>query len=744
MKGAILDVYPIYNKDKMVVWLGSKKGKPIRIEEKYHPFFYVHADKKDLLKIKSFLEELPQIKNVSFTHGKTIFSDKRKKLLLKISVEKLGSIKKIAELVDRWGHFYKYSFFNVDIRLSSRYLNDKNIFCSSYVRWDGKNFFCREKQWDIDYDFPVFKKIFLDINQNEKNKNPSFSFDIPVSSFKINDDICINEENEIDTILSAVQKIDDLDPDIIYTDGGDSFLFPYLIHRAKENNISNLLELGREKDNVVRMGKKPRSYFSYGHIVYRPGFYTLKGRIHIDTSNSFLFKEPDLSGLIDISRCSNIPLQILSRLGPGTAISQIQVNQALNDGFLVPWKKNIPECWKTGMDLLNSDRGGLIFEPKVGLFEDVFELDYASLYPNIMVRYNISPETVLCSCCERSDIRVPQLDYHICSKKEGLLPRVLKPILRRRFYYKACSKNESFDQKKYRCLQKAWKWVLLVCFGYTGYRNARFGRIECHESITAYSRDFLLKAKNIAEKNGYHVLHGIVDSLWVKKNYGKNNEDLFVLARKISNQTGVKMDVEGCYRWIVFLPDKSTGVGALNRYYGLFDNGVLKTRGIELRQKNIPVFLKDTQKKMLDVLSRADNKQEFLKKIPACIDVLKKQALKVIKGRVDLDEMIYTTCVSKDVEEYKVDNLVKSALLQMKDLGLDVKPGQNVCYVVSDEGSRDYKKRVTLSGKINGETMLDVDFYLRKLSECGESILLPFNYSKEKIEVVLKSLKYKH
>ena len=65
-------------------------------------------------------------------------------------------------------------------------------------------------------------------------------------------------------------------------------------------------------------------------------------------------------------------------------------------------------------------------------------------------------------------------------------------------------------------MQQAWKWILLVCFGYTGYRNARFGRIECYESITAFSRDILLIAKETVEQAGYKVLHGIIDSLWIK------------------------------------------------------------------------------------------------------------------------------------------------------------------------------------------------------------------------------------
>jgi len=57
--------------------------------------------------------------------------------------------------------------------------------------------------------------------------------------------------------------------------------------------------------------------------------------------------------------------------------------------------------------------------------------------------------------------------------------------------------------------------MLVTCFGYTGYRNAKVGQIQGHERITDTSRELLLQIKKLAENMGYEVLHGIVDCLWV-------------------------------------------------------------------------------------------------------------------------------------------------------------------------------------------------------------------------------------
>jgi len=737
LSGNILDAYADDHKNVMVTWLVDN-GKTIRIEDSYAPSFYVYSKTQDLYNLASLLRDLPQVDNLNFTREKIILGSDKKKFVLEVVPKKLGVMRKLSETIDSWGGFYKYQLFNVDLRLSTRYLQDKSVFFNARVKWDGKYFILDDKQWDIDYNIPIYKSTTLEIAR--KSKSSIMSFDDPIKYIKI-DDCFISEENEIDTILLVLKQLKNVDPDIVYTYKGDSVFLPFLYHRARLNGVHTKVNLGRESTSHLRPIKQAKSYFSYGQIVYRPAFYTLRGRAHIDTYNSFLYGESGIRGLLDISRCSNMSLQILSRVGPGTAISQIQVNKAREKGYLIPWKKNMPEGWKTAMMLLISDRGGLIFDPVVGLHEDVIELDFASLYPNIMLRYNISPETMLCDCCKYyPKVVVPQLGYHICSNHLGLLPEVLRPILFRRFCFKARSKNKKYDEVLYKELQNAWKWVLLVCFGYTGYRNARYGRIECYESITAFSRDILLTAAETVEEAGYSVLHGIIDSLWVKPSRSVCMSPV-VLSRKISKRTGVRMDFEGRYCWIVFLPSKNNDVGALNRYYGLFEDGEIKIRGIELRQRNSPIFLKNMQKDIISVFSKAKNSKEFLDLIPVAVDVLCEYGKKLINNDFKKKDLIISTCVSRDASEYKVNNLVKSALFQIKDLGVHPQPGQSIRYIVCDEKSRDYKKRVCISEELKNSSSIDVDFYLRQIAMYGESILVPFGFRLKKLYDMLQKIK---
>ncbi len=401
-------------------------------------------------------------------------------------------------------------------------------------------------------------------------------------------------------------------------------------------------------------------------------------------------REGGLLGLIDLSRITGIPMQELSRLSPGSAVTALQVNQALRDGVLVPWKRNLAEYWKTAEELLIADRGALVIEPKVGLHENAFEIDFASLFPNIMVKHNISPETVLCGCCPDSEKRVPFTHYNICQQHIGLIPRVLKPLIERRMTYKRRIKDCPSRAEEYEMKQNILKWLLVTSFGYMGFNKARFGRIECHESITAYGREILLRTIELADNMGFEILHGIVDSLWIK---GKEPEKLCELA---SQEIGIPLELKGEFRWIVFLPNKSNGVGALNRYYGVMTNGKLKVRGIETRRSDTPRLISDLQDAMLGKLAEAKTASEFYLKIPEALEVLRGYTRKVVDNECELSDLIFKTHVSKGCDEYRQFNNQMAALKQLRQEGIETLAGQSINYIITDHKSRSWQKRVII------------------------------------------------
>jgi len=90
-------------------------------------------------------------------------------------------------------------------------------------------------------------------------------------------------------------------------------------------------------------------------------------------------------------------------------LSSLQFYYTTQKEILIPWKPALAEHLKTFEDLLVADRAGFIFEPEIGVHEQVAEFDFVSLYPNIMLKKNLSAETIRSSCCPDSKLKVPEL-----------------------------------------------------------------------------------------------------------------------------------------------------------------------------------------------------------------------------------------------------------------------------------------------------------------------------------------------
>ena len=186
----------------------------------------------------------------------------------------------------------------------------------------------------------------------------------------------------------------------------------------------------------------------------------------------------------------------------------------------MPWNSWRHERYRSIGVLHDADRGGFIFAPEVGFHEDVHELYFSSLSPNIICTRNVSPDVIRCECHrDRND--VPDLSYSICDER-GYLVDVLQPIIDARDEIKAAirreQKRDDPDAERLTELEGqsgALKWILVACVGYQGFNNAKFGGIECHEAINVFTREILLTAKQRLEAGGWRIVHGIVDSIWV-------------------------------------------------------------------------------------------------------------------------------------------------------------------------------------------------------------------------------------
>ncbi|MHB1286074.1 MAG: DNA polymerase domain-containing protein [Leptospirales bacterium] len=710
-EGWLLDAYP--TPDGMLLWIATQGGERIPLCDPFHPCLYLSGAGPDLKRALALLERLRSPFSTKQTEKIDLFSGKSIPVL-EVSVHSPTEFPRVASQLTRLGG--SLSFYNCDLALPQLYFYERDLFplafCTFSIGSDGAVLKIRalDSLWDTHYPLPPLRH--LDLKFEGISGNPAHG---PRGRIEIafEGETRVLEGEDPGTLLETLNHyLQKEDPDLILTDWGDSQIFPELTRLSERLRVP--LSLNRDPRSALR-GKKDRSYFSYGQTIFRFGSWILAGRWHLDRKNSFILAEAGLEGLFEQARVTRIPIQSLSRSSTGTGITSMQMDRAYRDGILIPWRKSEPESFKTGLELLSTDKGGLVFLPPSGLHESVAELDFASMYPAIMTTYNISPETIGCTCCPEN--LAPETGHTICTRRKGLIPAVLEPLLAKRKRYKDAlnASGDPFLRKTYDQRQKALKWLLVVSFGYLGYKNARFGRIEAHECVTAYSREKLLQAKEIAEASGYRLIHGIVDSIWVQK-HGITEEGCLSLAKEISNTTNLPINLEGIYRWIDFFPSRSRpDLAVPNRFFGVYQSGETKVRGLEVRRSDSPPFVQDTQQSIMNLLARARNIQEYKALLPEVTALLGDALQQVREGRVPIRELVIRRKISREPDQHQRATLQAVVAQELSARGVRIHPGESIQYIITNAKDKDPASRARAYATFSPDHTYDREQYAKLL-----------------------------
>ena len=730
MRGWILDLYP-GKPGEMVVWVKCEDGEAVRLTDRWSPSIFIGTDNK-----ADFDVPLHTLRN-DFVWTRTV--QKRERVtdagtspVVEARLKDAKKAQQVAGRIERLGPFGTFRLYNVDVPPGQSYLYERDLFplayCEVEQKGDALRWELKDDVWAYDYALPDLRKVKIEVDIAKQGKLPRFTDRINGISLEGDSGkIEVGGRSEADKLLGLVKEVREADPDFVLTNDGDTFLFPYLIRRAEVNGIGARLVLDRDGVPLKLPSKEGTSYFSYGRIHYKPSAIKLCGRVHVDINTSFTYSEAGFDGLFELSRICRMPLHTSSRASIGKALSSLQFYHASKIDLLVPWKPTLVERFKDRNELLMADRGGFIFEPKVGVHENVGELDFSALFPNIMYRKNISAETIKCACCPDSDNRVPELGWNVCKKRDGIVPLAIKIIVEKRLHYKELKRAaKGADYARYNARQAALKWLGVTTFGYLGFNNAKFGRIDAHIAVCAWDRKILLDTARIAEQRGFEVMHGIVDSLWVQK-AGADRDDYLELKTEIEAKTGFAISFEGIYKWVAFLPSKvEPNVPVLNRYFGVYQTGDLKVRGIEARRHDTPPAFARCQMEILKVLARADTTVEAKAKIPECTEIFVQHAETLARHGVPASELAFSTNLSKAPEEYTTMTVQRAAIKQLVGEGAALHAGEGIRYIITDYKGKD-SKRATPIDMIENQTKYDSERYIALLAETCSSVLEPFD-----------------
>ncbi|HON81239.1 MAG TPA: type B DNA-directed DNA polymerase [Methanoregulaceae archaeon] len=648
-----------YYRDGVEIWEWSA-GTTRRTTVPYAPSFYLHLPDPALH--RELLESLEAEYGAEECTFRTIFGE--------CDGYRIPAGREIAEAIERQTG-YAAQLYNVDVRLDQRYLAGVGqVPCCCLG----------ESRFSLDFPIP-FRTMTVEVEGSSFRGEAFRALTV------------VHERHERlggpwrTALADLAGLLASCDPDVVLFPRSDLWL-PRLLSLAREEGV--VLPFSRS-GRYREMAQK--SYWSYGRTEFRAGSLIPDGRILVDTIQSFQYRESGLPGIILGARLTGLPPNLTARFTSGTLISAYEVYEALRQGIAVPFRKSDPECVRKFDELKAADRGGMMFQPVPGLYERVYEIDFTSLYPSIIVACNLSPET----------LGFPE--------RQGFLPEVLAPLLSLRKE----SKARKATDPAFAGTDALLKWMLVTCFGYTGYKNAKFGQIEVHEKITGHAREILVRTKEIAEDLGFSVLHGIVDCLFVQ------DGPAAVLKERVESETGLPTTVDA-YDWIAFLP-MPDGFGAYNRYYGRLSTGDLKVRGIAARRGDTPVFVRDVQERMLSTIRDAED----CKELAALSDRVGEQYREAVAGlsMAAPEDMAISRRISRLRYSHRCPEA--SAVAACTTAGIEIFPGMQVSYVVTD--ARTWAVELDWSA-----TRFDVGYYRKLLDKAWLEVAFALDQAKKGLD----------
>lgn len=712
-RGWLLDLY-LNREEGLSLWfISAEDDSRVCFKQRFPVVFYAAGPNETLRALWKSITGKPGVLCLSRQQKQDVFEDELVDVMAIEMASPIAQVNLFHEIEERYPDL---TYYGADLAISTRYMARYGVFplalCDLEVNENNQieSIHAINDRWELLPELPPLRVLEVSPNRDPFREKATA---LHLSCDRFEQMLPLDCEGNYLKTLARI--LEDYNPDIFVTNWGDSWLIPFLLKQSQEKGLP--LQLNRDSDRPVRW-QKETTYFSYGHIIYRPEEAHLFGRCHIDRKSAMMWSDYSLAGTLEMARVTTLPIEKAARVSPGQGISAMQVITALEKDVLVPYQKRQFEEFKSGLDLIQADRGGMVYQPLTGLHTDVAQIDFISMYPAIIILGNISPEVPLPDGLEPA------------SEALGVVPLTLKPLYEKRVAIKLKARAYPENHPMAKNLREraaALKWLLVVCFGFLGYKNARYGRIEAHEAVTKGGREVLLRAKDVAEEEGFEVLHMYVDALWVKKKGCSKPEHFSELIQKINHRTGLTINLDGVYRWVAFLPSKiDARVPVANRYFGVFQSGEIKVRGLEARRRDTPVWIAAVQKEMIALLGKARKKSELQDCLRDAFAFYQHALENLKKGLIPPEQLVINGKVSYALEAYKATTASVRAAYQLQNAGMTVKPGMRVRFVYT-RGEPDVLAW-DLGKKIAPEA-LNSDKYIELLIRASGAVLTPFGIS---------------
>ncbi|GMR62245.1 hypothetical protein PMAYCL1PPCAC_32440, partial [Pristionchus mayeri] len=539
-----------------------------------------------------------------------------------------------------------------------------------------------------------------------------------------------------------------VDPDIITGYNILNFDLPYILDRAKIIGLPLVAQLGRQKDRASEVSDTALFSRQLGNRVNK--HIDIPGRVIFDVlqvvqrdyklrcyklnsvSDHFLNEQkedvkhsmiPDLYNgddqsrrrlaincmkdsilplrlldklmsivnYIEMARVTGVPLSFLLTHGQQIKVLSMLLRRCRNEGFLLPVREA-----NASMDL--SYEGATVIEPLRGFYnEPIATLDFASLYPSIMIAHNLCYTTLMEGPQGKEGIdyiKTPAGNY-FCTKerRRGLLTISLAQDLlaaRKKAKDDLNKEKDEFKRMVYNGRQLVLKISANSVYGFTGASNGKLPCLEISSSVAAFGRQMIDLTKQTVEETytkGYlggkcpadaQVVYGDTDSVMVK--FGVSAvADAMELGRHAATEVSkqfmapIKLEFEKVY-YPFLLVNKKRYAGFCFTRPDKHDN--MDCKGLETVRRDICPLVASVMSTCLEKILVEGNAEQAL-------IYAKKMISDLLSNKIDISQLIISKELTKSREKYqsKQAHVELAARMKRRDPGSAPILGDRVPYV---------------------------------------------------------------
>jgi len=510
----------------------------------------------------------------------------------------------------------------------------------------------------------------------------------------------------------------------------EGYDFPYLFRRLKNLNIPGVDGSGISSLKIAYYSDKRRKTIIQGSIIFdiilmMRGFIgkqkegnslnalSMKflgiGKLTVDSRKMLRWYRTHLLkfkryGMIDVQLCVMLDkkLGLIEMAESIIEFSYIMPKYYLSAGKCVEGlifatrDKNI--VFDNNLDIdVSGVPGAHVFENPKRLFYDYGAVgDFGRLYPNIMRTFNISPETIIMYNAKKYNkeewVKTPNNRYMAKKKPVGIFPKQVVELFKIRDLYEKKMKSIEKGTELYKAVKRQRqnaKDRVNTISGMFDSKYSRFKSVSCADAIRATGKYFIILVSEIAEKNGYELMYGDTDSIFIKSkiNYdtGSKEEilesvkDINIIIDIINDEFNKMLGVYGVDHWIglglekVF--DSYISIGVKKKYimHKVWEDGefvdITYSAGFEIKRSDSSDFSYTVQDTIFNAISKRTKKEELERMAKEFVEKMKNE---------DPYKVGIPKSLSKSFGAYKVTNpWLEGAIYSNKYLGTNFSAGSN-------------------------------------------------------------------